>query len=225
MGQVIRSARGGLGAVLLTPPEPDGTLVYLCAKPEAAQAAWALLPAPPALAVIDAPDWSAAFSPWPAEKVLRGSGDFTGDADTTLQLLLRDIVPELERTLEFPVKKRCLAGYSMGGLFAVYAAFRCGAFDRIASVSGSLWFDGFSDYTAAHEFFRSPERAVFSLGSREKHTANPRMACVERSTLAVAELFRRRGTDTRYFSEPGSHFSDVPGRISRALQALLTDES
>ena len=44
-----------------------------------------------------------------------------------------------------------IAGYSLAGLFALWAAWNSGYFRRVASVSGSLWYPGFTDYIRNNE--------------------------------------------------------------------------
>ena len=42
-----------------------------------------------------------------------------------------------------------IAGYSLAGLFALYALYKTDAFTRVASMSGSLWFPGIMGIPAA----------------------------------------------------------------------------
>ena len=59
---------------------------------------------------------------------------------------------------------RGIAGYSLAGLFAVYALYRTDVFARAASVSGSLWFPGFREYVFSHTPLCRPDCVYFSLG-------------------------------------------------------------
>lgn len=42
-----------------------------------------------------------------------------------------------------------IAGYSLAGLFALYALYKTDVFTRVASMSGSLWFPGIMGIPAA----------------------------------------------------------------------------
>ena len=66
-------------------------------------------------------DWFRDLSPWPAPAVYSGI-PFGDGAEGTLEKIL-------EMTGE-PGKRYVLGGYSMGGLFALWAACRTGAFSR-----------------------------------------------------------------------------------------------
>ena len=176
-----------------------------------------LLPSPkPALICISA-DWNRDLSPWRAPKVFRGGEDFSGGADAFLQNLVENVIPFVENRLNITNCKRIIAGYSLAGLFAAYTFYKSGAFCSGASVSGSLWFDGFMEFAASEGFCRLPERFYFSVGDREKCTKNPRMAAVEDCTKAAAELFRSRGAVTRFELNSGGHFSESEARLAKGI--------
>lgn len=177
------------------------------------------IPALPHAAVVsvEVPDWNRDLSPWTAERVFRKGDDFAGGAKEFLRMLL-DVVPEAEKTLGFVPEFRGIAGYSLAGLFAVWTLYQTDLFDRAASMSGSLWFDGFTEFMEEYSPVKAPETMYLSVGEREKQTKNVRMAQVEACTLRAAEIFRGYGTDVRFEQNPGGHFDGVPGRIERGLR-------
>lgn len=193
-------------------PGESDAVVYLFLAPEQAEKLRTLLPCPrPMLVALHDLDWNTDLSPWPAEKVFRTGKDFAGGADAFLQELVETVIPAAEPV---PCAKRLLAGYSLGGLFAVYASLNTEAFHCIASVSGSMWYDGFVDYALARPCLA--ERTYMSLGEREKHTRNRRMACIEEASRAVAEHL-----GCELVMNPGGHFDDELPRLVRAIAALL----
>lgn len=193
-------------------PGESSAAVYLFLPPEQAEELQALLPMPrPALVALYDLDWNADLSPWPAEKVFRGGEDFAGRADAFLQELTEEIIPAVETV---PCARRILAGYSLGGLFAVYAGLNTDAFHRIASVSGSMWYDGFADYALARPCLA--DMAYMSLGDKEKHTRNRRMACIEEASRTVAAHL-----GCPLVMNPGGHFDDELPRLARAVAALV----
>lgn len=199
--------------VKVLPGERD-MVVYLPLEPDKAAELQAMLPAPrPTLVALHDLEWNDVLSPWPAEGVFRG-GDFAGGAEAFLRELVEDVLPAVEKA---PPRYRALAGYSLGGLFAVYAALNTDCFDAVASVSGSLWYDGFVDYALARRC--QARRVYLSLGDREKHTRNARMARVEDCTRAVAQHL---GCGVEM--NPGGHFQDELPRMARAMAALQQNE-
>ena len=85
-------------------------------------------------------DWNEMLSPWPAEKIFKKGDDFAGRADEMLAWILSQ--EELTGSWEEII----IAGYSLAGLFALYACTKTDRFTGCASVSGSLWFPGFAEY-------------------------------------------------------------------------------
>ena len=175
-----------------------------------------------AVVSVEVPDWNRDLSPWTAARVFRKGEDFAGGAKDYLRELT-ETVAEAEKSLGFAPEFRGIAGYSLAGLFAVWALYHTDRFDRAASMSGSLWFDGFTDFMDSHRPVKIPDRLYLSVGEREKQTKNARMAQVEACTLRTAELFRGYGTDVQFERNPGGHFDDVPARIERGLRHIACD--
>lgn len=176
----------------------------------------------PALAVLTGLDWNRELSPWPGQKAFRSGADFAGGADAFLSRLTGELIPAVENALGTALPQtRVLAGYSMAGLFALYAMYRTDVFQRFASMSGSLWYDGFLDYMAATPLARLPERVSLSLGDREAQTKNARLAKVETCTKAAAALLTQAGVPVSLTMEPGGHFTDIPRRTAEGILSAL----
>ena len=149
-----------------------------------------------------------------------GEEDFSGGADAFLEEIVEKILPEAERRADLHPTWRAIAGYSLAGLFAAYAVYRCAAFQRMASVSGSMWFDGWLDYAEKTPLAASVERAYFSVGAKEKRTRNARMASVEENTIRMQALFEARGAESLFELNPGNHFVDMDKRMAKAIAFL-----
>ena len=174
------------------------------------------------LAALPVTDWERELSPWRAEKVFRGGRDFGDGADETIRELEHEIMPELKRTPGFRDMPCVIAGYSLAGLFAVYALYRTDVFSGAVSASGSLWFPGFLDYAASHAMPRTPGRVYLSLGDREKNTKSPVMRRVEENTAALHEKFCAGGVECIFELNPGSHFQDVEHRIAKGIARIVS---
>ena len=197
-------------------------MVYAVMDQDEAQAVWSMLREPkPALAAVSGVDWNRDLSPWPAPKVFRGGGDFGGKGQAFLDMLTGQIVPLVEAQLGFSPVSRAVAGYSLAGLFALWSVFQTDAFDRAASVSGSLWFDGFMDYMRSSAPPNGLRRINLSLGDREKNARNQRMAAVEDCIRKAVELLRKWNIPVIFEMNPGGHFQDIPGRIARGIDQLM----
>lgn len=199
--------------------EGRGPAIWLLDDGETAEALWAALPHDFSLLAAGAADWERDYSPWPAPALRQGGGDFPGGGPAYLRALLAEL-PRAEAALGYRPPARGMIGYSLAGLFALYALVEAEAFHMAASVSGSLWYDGWTDYLAARPL-RPGSRVYLSLGSREAKSGSPRMRTVADQTAATAAILQAGGAEVRQESNPGGHFTDPPDRMAKALRWMM----
>lgn len=176
--------------------------------------------APPFVLVeIAVPNWHCDMSPWPGPALTRRGEPFDGGADEYLPVLTDRILPRVERMLAFKPLWRGLAGYSLAGLFALYGMYKTPLFERIASVSGSLWYWGFVDFVSEHE---APSRYVYlSLGDKEGSTKDELLSTVEPFTGRILVRLRNRGHRVAFERNEGNHFQDPELRTAKGILHLL----
>lgn len=100
-------------------------------------------------------DWNRDLSPWKAPAVFK-SESFGENAAKTLSEVLTYIGEK---------KQPCIiGGYSLAGLFALWAATKTDRFSKVAAASPSVWFPGFTEYIKENNI---KAKAVYlSLGKR-----------------------------------------------------------
>lgn len=167
-------------------------------------------------------DWNHDMVPWDHPPVFKNSPPCTAGADEYLELLTSVLLPAAEAKLPGIPAWRGLAGYSLAGLFTLYALYHTGIFPRAASVSGSLWFPGISEYIFSHETVRSPDCLYFSLGDKEAKTRNPILQTVQKSTEAIQAHFQHKGIRTVFVQTPGNHYNHAAERTAAGIAWLLT---
>lgn len=175
-------------------------------------------------------DWNGDLSPWPADRVLPVGGEFTGNAGEYADFLIGDVIPYAEGVLG--ESDRIVAGYSLGGLFALFAPHVTDAFGTCVSVSGSLWYPGFAEFVERMTFRRVPEHVYLSLGDSEARTRNRVLCTVEDRTRRIHDAYVSAGIDSILETNPGNHSDDADGRLARgvawavhALSGASEDES
>lgn len=173
------------------------------------------------LLVVGNIDWNHDMSPWYMPSIYSKEKTFSGGADEYLKLLIEEILPKTKELIEGEPKFTGIAGYSLAGLFAVYATYKTDVFDRVASMSGSLWFSNFIEYCKRNEYKRLPDKIYFSLGDKEANTRNPVLKTVQDKTIELSEYFKSLGTDVIFELNPGNHFTDVILRSARGIKAIL----
>ena len=171
------------------------------------------------LVAVSGLDWDKDLSPWPAPAVRRGEEPFAGGAAEYLAWMTGSLLPAARALLPGTPCWEGLAGYSMAGLFAVWALGRTHVFRRGASMSGSLWYPGIREYLMAHP--PRPDCLYFSLGSKESKTRNPLMAAVEENTRAIQAFCREQGITTTFQLNPGNHFRDTAARTAAGIAWML----
>ena len=167
-------------------------------------------------------DWNHDMAPWNSPAAFKNGEPFTGGADDYLRLLVEEIIPRAEKDLASPPAWRGIAGYSLAGLFALYAIYRTDVFSRVGCMSGSLWFPGFNEYIFSHEPKRRPECIYFSLGDKEAKTRNPVLKTVQENTEEIQAFYRSKGIDTVFQMNPGNHFVQGIERTIAGIQWLLS---
>ena len=175
-----------------------------------------------ALVFIDGLDWNCDTTPWPAKGVF-GGGDFGGRAKDYLKVLEESIIPQAEKSLGLDNPTRAIAGYSLGGLLSIYALFETKLFTRAASVSGSLWYDGFSDFVRDNTDKINADRVYFSLGDKERKTKNLRMAAVQQATEEIHGIFSEICPHTKFELNPGNHFVEAEKRLAAGVNYILSE--
>ena len=151
-------------------------------------------------------DWNADLSPWAAPPVF-GSEGFGGGAQATLDEALK-LCPDDGRPC-------IIGGYSLAGLFALWAAHRTDRFAGVAAASPSVWFPGFADFMRAHPI--RCRRVYLSLGDREERTRNRAMATVGDRIREVHARLEAQGIACALEWNPGNHFRDAALRTAKAF--------
>ena len=167
-------------------------------------------------------DWNQDMAPWDSPAAFKKGEPFIGGADNYLQLLVEEIIPRAEKELPGPPAWRGIAGYSLAGLFALYAIYRTDVFSRVGCMSGSLWFPGFKEYIFSHEPKRRPDCIYFSLGDKEAKTRNPVLKTVQENTEEIQTFYQNKGIDTVFQLNSGNHFVQGIERTIAGIQWLLS---
>lgn len=204
--------------------EPDRPVIYLNTFAGEGKQVLRLLRddgCPPlTLVSVSSLDWNHDMSPWEIPPVFKNADPCTGGADDYLRILIERIVPEAEKEIKGTVSWRGIAGYSLAGLFALYSLYRTDIFSRAASMSGSLWYPGITEYISSHTMKKTPDYLYFSLGSKEARTRNPYMKTVQENTEMIEKYYRENGISTAFQLNPGNHYKDAEKRTAAGIRWL-----
>ncbi|MGI5888219.1 MAG: alpha/beta hydrolase-fold protein [Oscillospiraceae bacterium] len=201
---------------------PEGTphaAVYLPTEsPEFASGVFELIKTCCVLVGVRTSDWFSDLSPWPAPSVGR-SPSFGGRADSFLGAVLKNVVPAAESELGTEGLPKCIAGYSLAGLFAIWAAISSGEFDYAVSASGSMWYPGFTGFVSEASIDPVFKRAYLSLGNKEP--LSKAFSTAGKDMEAVASMLRGKGVETFCEWNRGNHFADNELRTAKGIDRIL----
>lgn len=174
------------------------------------------------LAVVSNLDWNNELTPWPASGLGRGLSPMKGEGRTYLRFLENEALPGAVKEMGIRPSAYYLAGYSLAGLFALYAALEENLFAKAASVSGSLWYPGFLDWVQAAPRPSSLSYVYLSYGKKEPESRNPILQTVGKRTEDIASSLRDKGIAVDLELNPGNHFEDAELRLVKGIARLLS---
>lgn len=162
------------------------------------------------LVAVKVETWNYDLSPWraPAVFVKEPFGD---GAPAFLRKILKQT--------DDPGKTYCIGGYSLAGLFALWAASETEVFRGVAAASPSVWFPGFTDYLMKKGL--QCGTVYLSLGDTEEKAKNAVMATVGDRIRTLADWLRTE--DVLYTLEwnSGNHFREPDVRTAKAFAWVI----
>ena len=168
-------------------------------------------------------DWQKDMCPWDSPALINTEKDFIGGAAEYLFLLEKEIIPKAVEIHGEEPSYYALAGYSLAGLFALYAGYRSALFSRIASVSGSLWYPDFVSFAKEKKMLSKAERLYLSLGTEEAKTKHAVLSTIEGKTRELVEYYQSSGYCVNFELNPGNHFCEVEQRIEKAIRWIMKE--
>lgn len=165
-------------------------------------------------------EWNTEFSPWEATDG-KEQPVFKGKGMKTLHWLKEHCIPYINFYIAENVPIY-LAGYSLSGLFSLWALYESTLFNGAICCSGSLWMDGWKEYMEEHT---APENSCvyLSLGGKEEKTSDIKMAKVGDRFREQEKLLRADPNvrDSILEWNKGGHFADSGKRLAKGIAWIL----
>ena len=172
-------------------------------------------------AAIPVLNWNDELSPWEAPAAW-GKQGFGSNAADTLHFLTAQVVPTLKQQFNLSENvKIILGGYSLAGLFALWASTQTDLFYGIAAASPSVWFPGWMEFEQQHPVHA--QHVYLSLGDKEERTKNPVMASVGDHIRILHSRLSERGANCILEWNSGGHFKEADLRTARAFQWVVEE--
>ena len=161
-------------------------------------------------------DWNQELTPWAAPPVF-GKVPFGNGAGKTLGFITNQLLPEVQENIPHLI----LGGYSLAGLFALWAGYQTDRFEGIAAASPSVWYPQWIDYASENK--PHAKSVYLSLGDKEEKAKNPVMAQVGNAIRKQHELLMEQEINTIFEWNAGNHFVDSDKRMAKGFAWLMNN--
>ena len=159
-------------------------------------------------------DWNQELTPWVAPPVI-GKTPFGDGAEKTLKFITSQLLPEVQENIPHLI----FGGYSLAGLFALWAGYQTDKFEGIVAASPSVWFPKWIEYAKDNKPLA--KSIYLSLGDKEEKTKNPVMAQVGNAIRRQNELLKGQNVNTILEWNPGNHFIDSEKRTAKGFAWVM----
>ena len=163
--------------------------------------------------------WNDDLSPWVAEPIF-GDAAFGGNAEKLLTRIKNEVIIPLSSVS--PDIKIFAGGYSLAGLFVLWAAYQTKLFEGIAAVSPSVWFPKFVDFVHNNKILTN--RVYLSLGDKEAKTRNQILAQVANDIRDVYTSLEDYRLSSILVWNQGNHFKEPALRMAKGFAWLMNNE-
>ena len=164
------------------------------------------------LITVKVDSWNNDLSPWRAPAVFGNEG-FGEGAGNMLQRIL-ELTFDRDKTYY-------IGGYSLAGLFSLWAAYQTDVFQGAAAASPSVWFPGFTEYVKKNEIHAG--KVYLSLGDREEKNRNPIMSKVGDCIREIYGWYTEIGLNCCLQWNKGNHFKDPDLRTAKAFAWIIRE--
>lgn len=167
-----------------------------------------------------AEDWDNDLTPWKDTDSMKGR-EFGGNARQFLDGVTKYVEEELSSL--YPEHEEVyVVGYSLAGLFSLFAVYEESCFDGAVCCSGSLWYPKWDEYIENTEI-KSKCNIYLSLGDKEPLIKNPVMKRVGDVTLRQYEILKASENISNVTFEwnEGGHFAGASDRVAKGIAYIL----
>lgn len=164
-------------------------------------------------------DWNSELTPWEMPLIF-SKGNFGTGAKDTLDWIQKDLISQIEKEFFANNEKKIkyiLGGYSLAGLFSLWAGYRENNFVAINASSPSVWYKDWISYISKNNPISNI--VYLSLGNKEEKTKNQIMSKVKENIEIQFENLKTHENIKNVVLEwnEGNHFKDSGLRTAKGF--------
>lgn len=169
-------------------------------------------------------NWEYEMSPWVTNVNYKVVPDeipeyIDSGARAKLNSIIDEVITDYESEYPNANRKYIIAGYSLAGLFSLWASYQTDKFYGVMAASPSVWYTGWMEYIK--ENVCKAKVVYLSLGNKEHKTRHPLMAKVADNIKEQKLCLDNQGIDSFYEENQGNHFKDVSERMVKGIAYLI----
>lgn len=164
-------------------------------------------------------DWNSELTPWEMPLIF-GKGNFGTGAKDTLDWIQKDLISQIEKEFFANNEKKIkyiLGGYSLAGLFSLWAGYQENNFVAINASSPSVWYKDWISYISKNNPISNI--VYLSLGNKEEKTKNQIMSKVKENIEIQFDKLNKNENIKNTILEwnEGNHFKDTGLRTAKGF--------
>lgn len=161
--------------------------------------------------------WEDDLVPWAKNDI--SAGESKTGAEDTLSRITDKLIADISNRFTRDGRRYYLVGYSLAGLFSLWASYNSDAISGVAAVSPSVWYPGWLEYIENHNCMS--EDVYLSIGSKEHKTRNQVMANVRDNINRQHDILKNANINTILEINEGNHFKDPHIRVAKGIKWLI----
>lgn len=165
--------------------------------------------------------WNTLLAPWDTPKNFPKYLRCQGGAPDFLKTLVEDLVPQIQAHLSHLCGLQTIAGYSLAGLFSVFAMCQWDQLVGVCAVSGSFWYPDFQTWFLAHLPTNLPLCVYFSTSEKEWDSTNSRLSSLKSTIETMEKSLDKKGVKTICQINSGNHFQNATLRLATGIEWML----
>ena len=165
--------------------------------------------------------WNTLLAPWDTPKNFPKYLRCQGGAKDFLKTLIENIVPQIQAHLSHPCGLQTIAGYSLAGLFSVFAMCQWDQVAGVCAVSGSFWYPDFQAWFLEHIPTHLPRCVYFSTSEKEWDSKNSRLSSLKFTLETMEKSLAQKGVKTICQINSGNHFQNATLRLATGIEWML----
>lgn len=161
------------------------------------------------------------YTPWSAAPLVEKFKAFGGKGEEYLSFIVNELKPYIDRTYNTCENNAGIMGFSLGGLISLFAMYKHACFDKVVSICGSQWYEGWIDFIKSNEIINKDINILLISGLKEADGKKTIQKNAVTSVEKGYEIFKSNVNDESNVSLEWDEYGHHNNRMERYKKAIL----